>query len=276
MQYEYIVASCRCRDPRVVGNDKDTTPYCSSYSTIKCAANITDNFYQIMKTNDSCIQMCPLECMSILYPSEISTSSYPSDYYADILRTQPKFRSKYNMNYQLSSQISAQNSSSANSSGCAFNPPPVAPRSARSFPILRAGSAVPTGPPSTTTPQASRSVSQTSGFNNPSTAGSSGSLSSLASNSVSQTNNTNNSSNVSPSGGTSSQQTSPPTTSSVSPCLDERNPACVDVIKATILKVSVFYSELSYTYIEDSPEITTDTLVGVVGKKNIKFSSMSL
>jgi hypothetical protein len=170
-----------------------------SSSLIKCASNISDNFYQILKTNDTCLQMCPLECMSVTYPFEISTSAYPSDYYADVLHTQPKFRAKYEMKYQLGSRNSTTNGSSLN------------------LPVYRVKRAA-----TTTTPAI-------------------GSL------------------------------TAKPTTttdSSVSPCLNVRsNQACIEVIKTTILKVSVFYTELSYTFIEDSPEITTDTLVGVIGKK---------
>jgi hypothetical protein len=51
-----------------------------------------------------------------------------------------------------------------------------------------------------------------------------------------------------------------------SPCLDPQDPCCLPIIKSSILKVTIFYSELTFTNIEDTPQITSDTLVGVIGK----------
>ena len=54
-------------------------------------------------------------------------------------------------------------------------------------------------------------------------------------------------------------------------CVNDTDIECANAIKQSILKVSIFYSDLSYTHVEESAAISVDALIGVIGWSSISF-----
>ena len=92
MQQE-ITAKCRCYYLEYLKLNQSYP--CLTYDDLKCV----DDVYDLFLENDlspKCQSQCPLECKSLRYEFSVSTISYPSDSYAETLKTFRTVSDHYN------------------------------------------------------------------------------------------------------------------------------------------------------------------------------------
>ena len=161
-----------------------------------------------MDIHDACDNYCPLECDSTSFSLSLSSASYPTDYYWDIIKYQSNIISK-----------SVVQNTFTPSSGPNPGPQPVARRKRQAPGQALNDSSLTT----VTTKSNPVNVQNTTA-------------------SVSQQNQP----------GNSAPNNNMPSKAD-------------DTMKTSILKVSIYYDDLRYTFVEETPAIDFVTLIGVIG-----------
>lgn len=104
LQKDFIERQCNCSDHSFYQYNV-SMPICNTSSLIKCAHDVKDEF-DTQKISEKCDTYCPTPCDSIKYQTSTSISTYPTDYYFDILIKTPnvkeKFKTYLNNNTNLS------------------------------------------------------------------------------------------------------------------------------------------------------------------------------
>lgn len=91
----YLYEQCKCYDIRMPRSPAMSSIYmarsCSSVDEIKCSTDRQNKFYQSQQLMGYCLEKCPIECTEVRYDLQVSTSSYPSQWYANLLINDYKF-----------------------------------------------------------------------------------------------------------------------------------------------------------------------------------------
>jgi hypothetical protein len=69
---------------------------CINETQINCDSNAEDTFYTTADLIDQCYDDCPIECKETRFEMAVSMSSYPSEWYAEVLANNSNFKSVIN------------------------------------------------------------------------------------------------------------------------------------------------------------------------------------
>ncbi len=95
LQYEFIIKECNCSDPSVPASPNDKTiKFCDTASLLKCVLKVRNKFDET-SISSQCAKFCPAECEKMRFTSQLSASQYPTRYYFDIIKDQPKLKNKF-------------------------------------------------------------------------------------------------------------------------------------------------------------------------------------
>jgi hypothetical protein len=96
----YLFAQCGCYDITIPFTPKHKVDYtdnaCISRTQLKCKDSKEYQFFSVHDLFGECYTSCPIECDQIKYDLKISTSSYPTEWYADQLAVNPAFNTLVN------------------------------------------------------------------------------------------------------------------------------------------------------------------------------------
>ncbi|CAF0821207.1 unnamed protein product [Brachionus calyciflorus] len=107
MQFEQIVPNCGCADPRIPIVDSNLN-ICHNKSSLACVKSNRDHFDHL-NIAEICDKHCPYECDSLVFMTTVSTASYPTDYYANLLMSQDNIIRKFNPKNVFVPEILEQN-----------------------------------------------------------------------------------------------------------------------------------------------------------------------
>ena len=93
LQFEFIKPNCSCTDPSIMIVTRDD-PVCNTMAKLSCVATIRSRF-DTASLADSCSSYCPEQCERFEYTTSVSMSDYPSEYYYNVIGTQPNVMQKY-------------------------------------------------------------------------------------------------------------------------------------------------------------------------------------
>lgn len=74
---------------------------CVSESQIACLRNTEASFYNNASLVGECYKNCPIECTELKYDLTISTSTYPTEWYAQVLTNNSRFNSIINAYFAM-------------------------------------------------------------------------------------------------------------------------------------------------------------------------------
>ena len=74
---------------------------CVSASQITCLRSTETLFYNNASLIGECYNNCPIECTELKYELTISTSLYPTEWYAKVLTSSPRFNSIINAYFSM-------------------------------------------------------------------------------------------------------------------------------------------------------------------------------
>jgi hypothetical protein len=69
---------------------------CINETQINCDSNAEDTFYTTADLIDQCYDDCPIECSDLRFELSVATSSYPTEWYAQVLTNNSNFNSVIN------------------------------------------------------------------------------------------------------------------------------------------------------------------------------------
>jgi hypothetical protein len=81
---------------------------CVNVSQISCKTSAQSTFYKSSQLIGACYDHCPVECTEVQYDLTVSTSSYPTEWYAQVLTNNTKFNVVINT-YLANSNVSLIN-----------------------------------------------------------------------------------------------------------------------------------------------------------------------
>jgi hypothetical protein len=84
---DYNINKCGCQDLRQIVSYKDI-PGCLNSTQIFCTQNSFANFYAKL-TTDPCASTCPFQCDNIEYSASVTTTSFPTPAYYQVLKSHP-------------------------------------------------------------------------------------------------------------------------------------------------------------------------------------------
>ncbi|CAF1056474.1 unnamed protein product [Brachionus calyciflorus] len=248
LQYEQIIPNCLCADPSIPSVDSNMT-ICNNETALSCVKSQRDIFDKTQNIDDVCGPFCPSECNTLDYSTSISSSSYPTDYYGKILMAQSNLITKFNPKNTFSPDNKA-----------GHEPVKHSVRRKRQGPgAPGAGS---TNQSTTLSPVAGAgSTNQSTTLSPVAGAGSKNQSNTLAP--VAGAGSKNQSNTLAPGAGSGSTN-SPggPNPSSGGP--NKRIPSTSD-IQSTVLMLSIYYDDLKYTNIVETPSMSLDTMMGLIG-----------
>lgn len=103
----FIKTICNCSDPSVPILNLDET-ICYEAQTLDCVRKERNKFNTKI-IESACSKYCPEECDSVFYSTTLSTSSYPTEYYSNILKEQPSIKEKLNVTSQYQPERNYRN-----------------------------------------------------------------------------------------------------------------------------------------------------------------------
>jgi hypothetical protein len=107
---KYLYSQCGCYDITIPFTPKKLSTYlenaCTKSSEIECLRNRLHLFYNNENLFGPCYVKCPIECDHIEYQLEIFTSTYPTEWYANVLATNPKFNKIINRYFDVYNKTS--------------------------------------------------------------------------------------------------------------------------------------------------------------------------
>jgi hypothetical protein len=97
---KYIWEQCGCYDIVIPMTPKNQANYsanaCASGTQISCLNNQEQIFYSDASLFGQCYTDCPFECYQIQYDLKVTTSLYPTEWYANVLASSPEFNAVTN------------------------------------------------------------------------------------------------------------------------------------------------------------------------------------
>jgi hypothetical protein len=97
---KYLFERCGCYDITIPFTPKNEDYYvsnaCISGTQLKCKNAKEYNFYSQQSLFGECYNDCPIECEQIKYDLKISTSTYPTEWYANLLASSTGFNTVIN------------------------------------------------------------------------------------------------------------------------------------------------------------------------------------
>jgi hypothetical protein len=97
---KYLLQTCGCYDLTLPRSPQVGQLYaqnaCVNTSQISCAKRLTNTFYNDSSLIDKCYDDCPIECFEIKYDLTVSSSSYPTEWYASVLANNSNFNTVIN------------------------------------------------------------------------------------------------------------------------------------------------------------------------------------
>ncbi len=74
---------------------------CVNLTQLDCMDNLESSFYDDASLIGDCYQKCPIECTEVKYDLTISSSTYPTEWYAKVLTNNTKFNTLINKYFDL-------------------------------------------------------------------------------------------------------------------------------------------------------------------------------
>jgi hypothetical protein len=97
---KYLFKNCGCYDLTLPRSPKVSQVYarnaCVSTSQINCENKFGKTFYNDPSLIGGCYDSCPMECTEIMYDLTVSSSSYPTEWYASVLANNSNFNTVIN------------------------------------------------------------------------------------------------------------------------------------------------------------------------------------
>jgi hypothetical protein len=98
---KYLFEQCSCYDVTLPRSPFVTDLYlrtaCVKRASIDCLNTAQQKFYSDSSLSGECYHKCPVECEEVKFDLTISTSSYPTEWYAHVLANNSKFNEVINM-----------------------------------------------------------------------------------------------------------------------------------------------------------------------------------
>jgi hypothetical protein len=96
----YLFQTCGCYDLTLPRSPQVSQLYvkyaCVNSSQISCELNAQSTFFNNPSLIGNCYNNCPIECTEIKYDLAVSSSSYPTEWYANVLTNNTKFNTVIN------------------------------------------------------------------------------------------------------------------------------------------------------------------------------------
>jgi hypothetical protein len=97
---KYLFEQCGCYDITIPFTPKNQATYianaCISGTQLKCKSTKEYYFYSQYSLFGECYDKCPIECEQVSYNLKISTSTYPTEWYAAVLASATNFNTVIN------------------------------------------------------------------------------------------------------------------------------------------------------------------------------------
>ncbi len=101
LSFDFILINSGCYDVTLPQTPAVIAEYvqnaCVNTTQISCMNDLESTFYQDQNLVGDCYEKCPVECVEVRYDLSVSASSFPTEWYSDVLIRNDNFNKTINL-----------------------------------------------------------------------------------------------------------------------------------------------------------------------------------